>query len=109
MLAGEPPVTSCTHRATRAPGVAVPAQQGTGQVAAVGWQGVVTSHLTSSILPASLSRLKKGFEPGSVHLFVCLFGLCVLAGVWTWGRSEMRTCPGCKKHSDRARPKVHPS
>lgn len=45
---------------TRAPGLAVPAQQGMGQVASEGWQGVLTSHLMSSVLPASLSRLKNG-------------------------------------------------
>lgn len=31
-----------------------------GQVASLGWQGVVTSHLASSILPAFLSRLERG-------------------------------------------------
>lgn len=60
MAAGVPSVTACTHRATRAPGLAVLSRGWMGQGASVGWQGVLTSHLASSTLPAFLCRLEKG-------------------------------------------------
>lgn len=60
MPAGDPPVTARTHRATRAPGLAVLSRGWMGQGAPLGWQGVLTSHLASSTLPAFLCRLDAG-------------------------------------------------
>lgn len=100
----------------------MPAQQGMGQVAGEPFSGMAGSgHIISRVkhppcLPLQAEKGMLGFEPGSVNLFICLFvylpSVCRLGLGLEVGQScvgQVRACPGCKKQSDRAKSKVHPS